>query len=361
VLVLNGDVPLVPPEALPGLVAEAAKGRLGILTADTPDAGSYGRIVRGADGNVAQIVEAKDATAAQLTLTEWYTGTLAAPADALKRWLGMLKPNNAQNEYYLTDVVQLARAESVAVVAVKASEAWRVEGVNDRAQLAALERRYQASLADTLMKTGVALTDPERIDIRGTLACAADVSIDIGCVFEGAVTLGENVSIGPYCVIRNAHVGADTRIEAYSHIDGATINHGARIGPYARLRRGTELAADVHIGNFVEIKASRIGKGSKANHLSYIGDAEIGSDCNIGAGTITCNYDGASKHKTTIGDNVHIGSDVQLVAPVTLAAGVTVGAGTTIWKNVATGNLVINPKQQVSNSDWRRPQKKPKA
>jgi bifunctional UDP-N-acetylglucosamine pyrophosphorylase / glucosamine-1-phosphate N-acetyltransferase len=360
VLILNGDVPLMPVDVLPALVAAAGTDALALLSAHSSDAGSYGRIIRGDSGHVQRIVEAKDASLAERAVTEWYTGTMAAPIPRLHGWLDRLTNVNAQKEYYLTDIVGMAAHDGVTVTATIAGDAWRVEGVNQRSDLAALERRYQRFLADQLMSAGVALADPARIDIRGTLAADQDVAIDVGCVFEGKVTLAGGVSIGPYCVIKNATLGANTKVHAYTHIDEAEVGANAVLGPYARLRPGTQLAADVHVGNFVELKATSMGQGSKANHLTYLGDTTIGRECNIGAGTITCNYDGANKHPTHIGDRVHVGSDVQLVAPLRIGDDVTVGAGTTVWKDVDPGELVVNPKQQTGRKDWRRPQKAPK-
>lgn len=355
VLILNGDVPLVQASTLKQVVATAQTGALTLLTHELDDAGSYGRVVRDADANIRSIVEAKDATPAQRKIREWYTGSMALPAAHLKRWLARLGKDNAQKEYYLTDLVALAVADGVAVASVNAPTEWEVQGVNRRSEQARLERALQHRRAEQLMNQGVTLADPARIDIRGTLTCGRDVSIDVNCVFEGSVTLGANVRIGPNCVLRNANIREGATIEAFTHIDDADVGSNARIGPYARLRPGTTLADDVHIGNFVEVKASQFGTGSKANHLAYIGDSTVGSQVNIGAGTITCNYDGANKHRTVIEDNVHIGSDVQLVAPVTVRAGATIAAGTTVWKDAAAGELTLNPKQQNTLAGWTRP------
>jgi len=357
VLILNGDVPLVQAQTLRRLV-DAAKDALVLLTHELDDAGGYGRVVRDANANIRRIVEAKDATDDERRIREWYTGSMALPAAQLKGWLARLKNNNTQNEYYLTDLIAFAVADGVPVKAVKAPTDWEVQGVNSRAEQAALERIHQRNQAQVLLEQGVTLADPARIDVRGTLACGKDVMIDVNCVFEGQVTLGDNVRIGPNCVLRNANIRNGASIEAFTHIDEAEVGENARIGPYARLRPGTTLAADVHVGNFVEVKASQFGAGSKANHLAYIGDTSVGSQVNIGAGTITCNYDGANKHRTVIEDNVHIGSDVQLVAPVTVKAGATIAAGTTVWKDAAPGELTLNPKQQTQLPGWKRPVKK---
>ena len=366
-MVLYGDVPLTRVETLLALSRMAADGNapaLAILTVTLADPTGYGRIVRSADGSgIDAIVEQKDASDAERAITEVNTGILVAPTAALKSWLGRLSNDNAQREYYLTDVVALARRDGVPVMAAHPSAEWETVGVNDKRQLAALERQFQRNQADALLTAGVTLADPDRLDVRGTLTCGQDVSIDVGCVFEGDVRLGDGVTVGPYAVIRGATVGAGTRIDAFCHVDGGgatpiDIGSDAVIGPYARLRPGTRLGDGVHIGNFVEVKNSQLGRGTKANHLSYLGDATVGAGVNVGAGTITCNYDGANKHRTTIDDDVQIGSDVQLVAPVTVGAGSTVGAGTTVWKDVPAGSLVVNEKTQVSRSDWKRPIRK---
>lgn len=363
VLILNGDVPLVQTSTLTQLIARAraGAGALTLLTHELNDAGGYGRVVRDpATASIRKIVEAKDASPAERKIREWYTGAMALPAEHLKGWLARLDNRNAQNEYYLTDLVALAVGDGVHVDAVKAPTEWEVQGVNRRSEQAALERALQRNRAQTLLDQGVTLLDPARIDIRGSLTCGRDVTIDINCVFEGEVTLGAHVRIGPNCVLRNANIRDGAIIEAFSHIDDAEVGATARIGPYARLRPGTLLGDDVHIGNFVEVKASQFGTGSKANHLSYIGDSSVGSQVNIGAGTITCNYDGANKHRTIIEDNVHIGSDVQLVAPVTVKAGATIAAGTTVWRDAPGGELTLNPKQQLVHAGWKRPAKNKK-
>jgi bifunctional UDP-N-acetylglucosamine pyrophosphorylase/glucosamine-1-phosphate N-acetyltransferase len=357
VLVLNGDVPLVRAETLQRLV-EASRGGLAICTSDLTDAAGYGRVVRDARKRVRRVVEHKDASAKELAIREWYAGFLAAPAERLVKWLAKLKPANAQREYYLTDVIGLAVKDGVAVAAVKAQDPWEVAGVNSRHELALLERAYQNACARQLLEAGVALADLWRVDVRGELACGRDVSIDVNCVFEGTVKLGDRVRVGPNCVLRNVTVGADTEILGFSHLDAATIGARCRIGPFARTRPGVSLADEVHIGNFVELKASRIGHGSKANHLSYIGDSEVGARVNIGAGTITCNYDGAAKHRTVIEDDSFIGSDATLVAPLTIARGSYIGAGSTISKSTPPGQLTVARARQMSLPNWKAPRKK---
>jgi bifunctional UDP-N-acetylglucosamine pyrophosphorylase/glucosamine-1-phosphate N-acetyltransferase len=304
-------------------------------------------------------VEEKDANAEIRQINEINTGFMALPTQKLKHWLKQLKPNNAQGEYYLTDVIALAVAEGVPVYTTQASNGWETVGVNSRAQLADLERVWQRELANRLLEAGVTLLDPSRIDIRGELQCGTDVQIDIGCVFEGKVVLGAGVSVGPHCVIKDAVIDANVKIQAFSHIDQATVGAGSVIGPYARLRPGTVLAEEVHVGNFVEIKNSDVGTGSKANHLAYVGDATIGKKVNIGAGTITCNYDGVNKHRTIIEDEAFIGSDTQLVAPVTVGKGATLGAGTTLTKDAPANQLTVTRVKQVS-LNWQRPTKKSK-
>jgi bifunctional UDP-N-acetylglucosamine pyrophosphorylase/glucosamine-1-phosphate N-acetyltransferase len=336
---------------------EAAGKGAAVLTAVLDDPTGYGRILRNKAGRVTGIVEQKDATAIQRRIREINTGIMALPTAKLAQWLPKLQNRNAQKEYYLTDVIALAVKDRLPVTGVQAEDAGETEGVNSRVQLARLERAYQQRLAAQLLEAGVTLVDPERFDQRGTLQCGCDVQIDVNCVFEGAVSLADGVSIGANCVIKDVAIAAGTRIEPFCHLDGAQIGAGCRIGPYARIRPGSTLAAEVHIGNFVEVKASAIGNGSKANHLSYVGDSSVGRNVNIGAGTITCNYDGANKHRTVIEDDVHIGSDVQLVAPVRVARGVTVGAGTTVWKDSPEGGLIINPKSQEHRAGWQRPRK----
>ncbi|KVK88253.1 bifunctional UDP-N-acetylglucosamine diphosphorylase/glucosamine-1-phosphate N-acetyltransferase GlmU [Burkholderia cepacia] len=357
-LVLYGDVPLTRASTLQRLVDAAREGRYGILTVTLDDPTGYGRIVRDAAGFVTRIVEQKDASPDQLKIAEINTGIIVTPTAQLSMWLGALKNENAQGEYYLTDVVELAIEAGFEVVTAQPDEEWETLGVNSKAQLAELERIHQRNIADTLLVDGVTLADPARVDVRGTLRCGRDVSIDVNCVFEGNVTLADNVTIGANCVIRNASVGAGTRIDAFTHIDGAELGAHTVIGPYARLRPGAQLADEAHVGNFVEVKNAVIGHGSKANHLTYIGDADIGARVNIGAGTITCNYDGANKFRTVIEDDVFVGSDTQLVAPVRVGRGVTIAAGTTIWKDVADGLLALNEKTQTAKSGYVRPVKK---
>ncbi|MBJ9623376.1 bifunctional UDP-N-acetylglucosamine diphosphorylase/glucosamine-1-phosphate N-acetyltransferase GlmU [Burkholderia multivorans] len=357
-LVLYGDVPLTRASTLQRLVDAARDGRYGILTVTLDDPTGYGRIVRDASGFVTRIVEQKDATPDELKIAEINTGIIVTPTAQLAMWLGALKNENAQGEYYLTDVVELAIEAGFEIVTAQPDEEWETLGVNSKAQLAELERIHQRNVADALLADGVTLADPARIDVRGTLRCGRDVSIDVNCVFEGDVTLADNVTIGANCVIRNASVGAGTRIDAFTHIDGAELGAHTVIGPYARLRPGAQLADEAHVGNFVEVKNAVIGHGSKANHLTYIGDADIGARVNIGAGTITCNYDGANKFRTVIEDDVFVGSDTQLVAPVHVGRGVTIAAGTTVWKDVADGVLALNEKTQTAKSGYVRPVKK---
>ena len=355
VLVLNGDVPLVRAATLQRLVA--AKSGLAICTCDLSDPAGYGRVVRDARKRVRRIVEHKDATAKELRIREWYAGFLAAPAERLSHWMAKVQPANAQKEYYLTDVIALAAGDGVNIATVKAEDPWEVAGVNSQYELALLERAFQNAQANKLLEAGVGLADPRRLDVRGELACGRDVRIDVNCVFEGKVRLGDRVRIGPNCVLRDASVDADSEVLAFSLLEDAAVGKRCRVGPYARLRPGAHLAEDVHVGNFVEVKASRIGAGSKANHLSYIGDAEVGSRVNIGAGTITCNYDGASKHRTVIEDDCFIGSDATLVAPVTIAKGSYIGAGSTISKSTPPGQLTVARARQVSLANW-KPKKK---
>jgi len=358
-LVLYGDVPLTRANTLKRLL-QAGRDGLSILTVELANPTGYGRIVRDGEGRVLRIVEEKDATPAEKAITEVNTGIMAIPSARLADWLGRLSNNNAQGEYYLTDVVALAVAEGVPVHTAQPDGEWEVLGVNSKVQLAELERVHQRNIAERLLVDGVRLADPARIDVRGELRHGRDVAIDVGCVFEGRVELGDAVDIGPYCVLKNVKVGAGTRIAAYCHFEDAVIGPDGVLGPYARLRPGTELGPEVHIGNFVEVKKSIIGAQSKANHLAYIGDAEIGQRVNVGAGTITCNYDGANKFKTIIEDDVFIGSDSQLVAPVTVGRGATLGAGTTLTKNAPPDTLTVSRARQVSLSGWVRPQKEKK-
>ncbi|MFZ5557026.1 MAG: bifunctional UDP-N-acetylglucosamine diphosphorylase/glucosamine-1-phosphate N-acetyltransferase GlmU [Pseudomonadota bacterium] len=359
-LVLYGDVPLVSPATLRRLAGRGAEGRLTLLTAELPDPAGYGRIVRDASGGVARIVEHKDADARTRAIREISTGILCAPTGRLRGWLARIKNDNAQREYYLTDIVALAVADRFPVRAVRVDDPTEVLGVNSKAQLADLERRLQRGIAERLLADGVTLADPERLDVRGQLTCGRDVVIDVGCVFEGEVQLADGVHVGPYCVVRDCRVGAGTAIAAYSLLDSADVGRDCRIGPYARLRPGARLAADVHVGNFVEVKNSRIGRGSKANHLSYVGDTDVGRDVNIGAGTITCNYDGVNKHRTVIADGAFIGSDTQLVAPVKVGRNATLGAGTTLTRDAPAGKLTLSRATQVTVDSWQRPVKKEK-
>ena len=364
-LILNGDVPLIRTETARRL-AEACDGRaLVLLTIDLADPTGYGRIVRAGgqpDGAVQAIVEHKDASAEQRLIREGYTGMMAAPTALLKRWVMALSNQNAQGEYYLTDIVAMAVAEGVPVLGVKAPNETEVLGVNSPLQLADLERRFQRQQAEALMEAGVRLADPARFDVRGTLTCGQDVEIDVNCIFEGQVTLGDGVRIGAHCVIRNASIAAGARIHEFTHIDGeaagASVGEGALIGPFARLRPGAQLGAEVHIGNFVEVKNSTLARGAKANHLAYLGDATVGERVNYGAGSITANYDGANKHRTEIGNDVHVGSNCVLVAPVKLGAGATIGGGSTITKDVGEGELSVARGKQVGISGWQRPVKK---
>jgi bifunctional UDP-N-acetylglucosamine pyrophosphorylase / glucosamine-1-phosphate N-acetyltransferase len=362
VLVLYGDVPLIGADTLRRLLTAADGGRFGLLTAELADPTGYGRILRdgpiGKGGQVTGIVEQKDATPEQLRIREINTGFLAVDAAPLKRWVARLGNDNAQGEYYLTDVIALAAADGVSIETVAPAALTEIMGVNNRAQLAELEREYQRQQAQRLLLAGVTLYDPARFDLRGRLEHGQDVAIDVNVIIEGTVTLGDRVRIGPGCVIRNAEIGADTLVHAHSVIEDAVIGANARIGPFARIRPETVLAKDVHIGNFVEIKKSDIGAGSKVNHLSYIGDTTIGARVNVGAGTITCNYDGANKHRTIIEDDVFIGSDTQLIAPVKVGAGATLGAGTTLTRDAPPGELTYSRAKQETRPGWKRPVKK---
>jgi len=358
VLVLYGDVPRIATGTLRSLVDAAAENQLALLTQELEDPRGMGRIVRDASGRVARIVEERDASEAERALREINTGIIAAPFARLSAWLSGLGNDNAQGEYYLTDIVAAAVAEGFPVAVRRPQSATECLGVNSKRELARVERLLQMDRANTLLDAGVTLADPARIDVRGELACGKDVHIDVNCIFEGRVELGEGVVIGANCILRDVVVGAGAEIRPFSLLEEASVGENARIGPYARLRPGTRLAEDVHIGNFVEVKASDIAARSKVNHLSYIGDASVGRDVNVGAGTITCNYDGANKHRTVIGDRVHIGSDVQLVAPVSIGEGADIGAGTTVFKDAPAGELTLNPKSQVTKPGWKRPTKK---
>jgi bifunctional UDP-N-acetylglucosamine pyrophosphorylase/glucosamine-1-phosphate N-acetyltransferase len=359
-LVLYGDVPLVSSDTLKALVAAAQDG-LSVLTVHLKDPAGYGRIVRDAFGHVERIVEDKDATEAEREIAEVNTGIMAAPTESLRGWLDKLGNDNAQGEYYLTDVIAMAVEDGMRVATAQPAAEWETLGVNSRLQQAELERVYQRQQADVLLEAGVTLADPSRIDIRGGLLCGRDVFIDVGCVFEGEVELADGVHIGPHCVLRNVQVGPGSSIEAFSHLEQAEVGADAHVGPYARLRPGSRIGDEGRIGNFVEVKNSSLGTGSKANHLAYIGDAVVGERVNIGAGTITCNYDGANKHRTIIEDDAFIGSDTQLVAPVKVGKGATLGAGTTLTRDAPAGQLTVSRATQRSIEGWTRPVKKEKS
>uniref|UniRef100_UPI00374CB65B bifunctional UDP-N-acetylglucosamine diphosphorylase/glucosamine-1-phosphate N-acetyltransferase GlmU n=1 Tax=Rhodoferax sp. TaxID=50421 RepID=UPI00374CB65B len=363
-LVLSGDVPLTQAATLTSLLAECDGQRLALLTLDMADPTGYGRIVRAgtqASSQVRAIVEHKDANEAQRGIQEIYSGIMAVPTRLLRGWLARLDKQNAQNEYYLTDIVKFAVADGVAVVAHRITDAAQVAGVNSPVQLAELERVYQQRLATALMEQGVRLADPARFDVRGLLSCGQDVEIDVNCVFEGRVSLGDGVRVGANCVIANASIGAGAVIHPFTHIDGeklgVQVGEGSLIGPFARLRPGAMLGAEVHIGNFVEVKNSTLARGAKANHLAYLGDATVGERVNFGAGSITANYDGANKHRTVIGDDVHVGSNCVLVAPITLGAGGTVGGGSTLTKDAPAGVLSVARGRQVTIANWQRAKK----
>ncbi len=355
-LIMLGDVPLVDAKACEALI-QKANNQLAVLTFNKADPTGYGRIVRN-NGLVAAIVEHKDATIEQRQVTEVNTGIMAMPNIHLKNWLNRLSNSNAQNEYYLTDIVGFAVADQIVVVAEITADEWSVTGINSKIDLSQIERVYQTRVADELLKLGVTLYDPARIDVRGSLNCGFDVEIDVNCVFEGNVTLGDHVKIGANCVIKNATISAGTHIAAFTHIDDANVGENSRIGPFARLRPGTVLQSETHIGNFVELKNAQVDTGSKINHLSYVGDAIIGKNVNVGAGTITCNYDGANKFRTIIEDGAFIGSDSQLVAPVTIGKNATIAAGSTITKNAPADALTFcRAKEQKSIVGWKRPVK----
>ena len=366
-LVLSGDVPLTEVATLQALIGQCDGQRLALLTLSMPDPTGYGRIVRSgpeASAQVRAIVEHKDASDAQRQIREIYSGIMAVPTRLLRSWLARLDNNNAQKEYYLTDIVKFAVADGVAVVAHQIADAAQVAGVNSPVQLAELERVYQQRRAVALMEQGVRLADPARFDVRGSLTCGQDVEIDVNCVFEGVVSLGQGVRVGANCVIANCTIAANAVIHPFTHIDGeklgVEVGEGALVGPFARLRPGALLGADVHIGNFVEVKNSTLAKGAKANHLAYLGDATVGERVNYGAGSITANYDGANKHRTVIGDDVHIGSNCVLVAPITIGAGGTVGGGSTLGKSTDAGGLHVARAKQISFPNWKRPLKIPK-
>ena len=356
VLVLYGDAPLVPAAWLQTLV-DAADSELALLTTRLADPTGYGRIVRDLQGAITRIVEQRDAADAELLINEVNSGICLASAASLRGWLSQLRDDNSQGEFYLTDIVALAAADGVTIGSLLAPQPELLEGANDRAQLAHLERLYQAGCAAALQREGVTLADPARFDQRGQVQAGRDVFIDVNVVLEGAVTLGDGVNIGPFCVLRDCELAAGTRVHAHSMLDGVRSTGACDIGPYARLRPGTQLAEGTRIGNFVEVKNATLGRGSKANHLSYLGDAEVGEQVNIGAGTITCNYDGANKHRTVIGDGAFIGSDSQLVAPVTVGAGATIGAGSTISRDAPPGQLTVSRAKQTSIKGWKRPVK----
>jgi len=355
-LVLYGDVPLTTSATLQRLLDSAGKDKLAVLTISVPDPSGYGRIVR-EHGKIVRIVEQKDANEAERAINEINTGIIVAPTAKLRQWLAALSNDNAQGEYYLTDIIASAVADGIEVVSAQPDDFAETVGVNSKLQLAELERLYQRQLANRLLEQGVTLLDPARLDVRGTLRCGRDVTIDINCVFEGQVEIADGVVIGANCVIRDARIGQAAQIKPFTHIDGAIIGAGAQIGPYARLRPGTVLGEEVHIGNFVEIKKTTIAARSKANHLAYIGDAIIGSRVNVGAGVITCNYDGVNKFETVIEDDVFVGSDVQLIAPITVGKGATIGAGTTLTKDAPTGQLTLSRAKQLSLPGWQRPVK----
>jgi bifunctional UDP-N-acetylglucosamine pyrophosphorylase/glucosamine-1-phosphate N-acetyltransferase len=357
VLVLYGDVPLIRAASLTKLVAAADQGALSLLTVNLDDAMGYGRVVRDAEGLVSAIVEQKDASQEQLQIREVNSGLMAAPAGRLREWLLGLGRNNAQREYYLTDVVAGAVLAGARVEATRCANAAEVMGVNDKIQLAQVEASYRRERADELMLAGATLADPARIDIRGAVEIGRDVFIDVNAVLIGTVRLGKGVKIGPNCIISNSEIGADTEVFANSVIDSASVAENCRIGPFARVRPETILHHDVHIGNFVEIKSSEIGAGSKANHLSYVGDARVGSGVNVGAGSITCNYDGQNKWPTVIEDRAFIGSGSMLVAPVRIGAGATIGAGSTITQNAPSGELTLTRAKQIAVAGWKRPKK----
>lgn len=356
-LVCLGDVPLLSSETIRRMTEAAETNEMVLLTVELENPTGYGRIKR-AEGRPYAIVEEKDATDDERRIREVNTGIMLLPTARLEGWLSSLTNTNAQGEYYLTDVLALAAHEGVSIAAVQPDHVWEVEGVNSKPQLARLERVWQRLQADRLMDAGVTLLDPDRIDIRGTLTCGRDVEIDVGCVFEGNVVLADGVKIGANCVLKNVEVGEDTVILPFCHLEGARVGAAGRIGPYSRLRPGAELAGGNHIGNFVEVKKSVVGEGTKINHLAYVGDADVGARVNIGAGCITCNYDGVNKFRTVIGDDAFIGSDTQLIAPVKVGAGATIGAGTTLTREAPEGKLTLSRARQVTIEGWKRPVKK---
>jgi len=357
VLILYGDVPLIRKATLERLLEVVSENQLGLLTVNLTDPQGYGRIVRDQQGEVAAIVEQKDASAEQLKISEVNTGILALTAKQLQRWLPQLSNNNAQGEYYLTDIIALAYREQTRIASVQPSQPEEVEGVNNRLQLASLERVFQLQQAEELMLAGVTLADPARIDVRGQLSTARDVYIDVGCVFEGRVELAEGVEVGPYCVLKNVRVGPGAKIASHTVLEDCDLDGDNQVGPFARLRPGTHLEAKAKVGNFVETKKAHIGQAAKINHLSYIGDAWVGAEANIGAGTITCNYDGVNKHATQIGAGAFIGSNSSLVAPVHIGAGATIGAGSTIARDVPDASLAVTRAKQIQKTNWQRPAK----
>lgn len=359
IVVMYGDMPLIQPVTLQSLIETARGGALSILTMELDEPAGYGRIVRSRDGRVTRIVEQRDATAEELRICEVNTGFLAAPTNRIRDWLGRIDNNNAQQEYYLTDVVGLAVADGITIADCRASAHWEVLGVNSKAELAQLERTYQQQQVEGLMAQGVTVRDPARLDIRGEVAVGHDCVIDVNVVLEGKVSLGDGVTIGPNNFIRDTEIGAGVNIKPNCVIEEARIGPGCEIGPFARVRPGTELGADVHVGNFVETKNSNIGSGSKMNHLSYVGDSDVGRGVNIGAGVIVCNYDGVNKHRTEIGDEAFIGSDCQLVAPVKVGAGATIGAGSTVVHDAPAGELTVGRAKQRTVSGWQRPKATP--
>ncbi len=359
-LVLYGDVPLIRSATLAGLVTRAGTDALALLSARLDDPTGYGRVVRDDAGRVARIVEERDASAAERAITEINTGVLAAPAARLRGWLGALRADNAQGEYYLTDCVGAAAGDGCEVLAVVAASPAEVLGVNDKVQLAEAEAALRARRADELMRAGVTVVDPARLDVRGEAVCGRDVVIDVNVILEGKVRLGDRVRLGPNCVLRDCEIGDDSEVVANCFLEGLVAGNGCVIGPFTRVRRSTRLADGVHLGNFVEVKNSELGAGTKANHLSYLGDTAVGSKVNVGAGTVTCNYDGANKHRTTIGDGAFIGSGAMLVAPVTVGEGATIGAGSTITKPAPAGKLTVERGRQVTIDSWKRPEKIPK-
>ncbi|WP_143870738.1 bifunctional UDP-N-acetylglucosamine diphosphorylase/glucosamine-1-phosphate N-acetyltransferase GlmU [Catenovulum sediminis] len=360
VLILYGDVPLIGAQTLEQLIAVAPAKGIGLLTVNLPDPKGYGRIIRDSEGNVTAIVEEKDADTQQRLINEVNTGILTAPAGLLKNWLSDLDNNNAQGEYYLTDIIAMCSQQGYPIATAQPAESYEVEGVNNRLQQATLERIYQQKQVEALMVEGVTFRDPARVDIRGTVSVGQDVAIDINAVFEGEVELGSGVHIEPNCILRNCRIGDNTLIKANTVIEDAVIKNDCFIGPFARIRPGSEFSEGVHIGNFVETKNTKIARGSKANHLTYLGDSEVGANVNIGAGTITCNYDGANKFKTIIGDKVFVGSNASLVAPLNISAGSTIGAGSTITKDTGEDELVIARSKQRHISGWQRPVKEKK-